>query len=85
MKFITWLGGVFKDENGNPSSKRIVGIMCSIFLCLSMYFDKAPSNYLVDAVALLAFGGLGLTSIDKIFDKIWGKRVNNKTSDTSNN
>jgi hypothetical protein len=81
--FVNWLGGLFKDEKGNPSSKRFVGIMCAIALCATMYHnsfstaDIAPAPYLVDAVALLAFGCLGLASADKIF----GKKDSNKTEE----
>jgi hypothetical protein len=71
QKFYSWIGGLFKDESGTPSSKRFVGIMCAIALCATMYHnsfstvDVAPAAYLVDAVALLAFGCLGLSSVDK--------------------
>jgi cobalamin biosynthesis protein CobD/CbiB len=70
-KLLLWVAGIFKDETGNPSSKRIVGVMCALALCLTMYHnsfstvDVAPAPYLVDAVALLAFGCLGLSSVDK--------------------
>jgi len=70
-KTISWISGLFKDEKGNPSSKRLVGIMCALSLCVTMYHnqfttaDVAPAQYLVDAVALLAFGCLGLSSVDK--------------------
>ena len=74
-KFITnileWVRGVFNDEKGNPSSKRIVGMGCAVALCITMYHnsfstvDMAPAEYLVDSVALLAFGCLGLASFDK--------------------
>lgn len=72
MKFSnSWVAGLFKDENGNPSSKRFIGILCGISLCVTMYhnsfstLDVAPSPVLVDAVAMLAFGCLGLASVDK--------------------
>ena len=45
--------------------------MCAIALCTTMYHnsfstvDVAPAPYLVQAVALLAFGCLGLSSADK--------------------
>ena len=71
MKLINWISELFKDEKGNPSSKRFVGILCAITLCITMYhnsfspLDTAPSTALVDAVALLAFSCLGLSSIDK--------------------
>jgi hypothetical protein len=73
---ITWLSEVLKDESGNPSSKRVVGVICALTLCVTMYSNSfteahfAPSRELVDAVALLAFGCLGLSSVDKI----WGKK-----------
>ena len=63
--------GLFTDEHGVISSKRFVGIMCATTLCVTMYHnsfstvDVAPSPVLVDAVALLAFSSLGLSSIDK--------------------
>lgn len=66
-----WVGGLFKDEKGTPSSKRFVGVACALTLCITMYHnsfstvDIAPAQYLVDAVALLAFGCLGLSSFDK--------------------
>jgi hypothetical protein len=77
MKKITdWLNGLLKDEKGTPSSKRFVGIFCALTLCITMYSNSftethfSPSKELVDAVALLAFGCLGLASVDKI----WGKK-----------
>ena len=75
MKLINWLGNVVRDEKGNPSSKRVVGIMCAIALCVTMYHNSfsptetAPSTALVDAVALLAFGCLGLSSVDKFTNR----------------
>jgi hypothetical protein len=76
MKFSTsWFAGLFKDEKGNPSSKRFVGILCGIALCVTMYhnsfspLDQAPSTVLVDAVAMLAFGCLGLASVDKFTNR----------------
>lgn len=66
---------IFTDESGQYSSKRFVGILCSLALVASLIinafvardFDKSSS--LVNSVALLAFGSLGLTSVDK-----WSKR-----------
>lgn len=70
-KIIDWVSGLFKDENGTPSSKRFVGIVCALTLCVTMYVnsyshgDIKPADSLVNAVALLAFGCLGLSSADK--------------------
>jgi hypothetical protein len=65
----------FNDEKGNLSMKRLCGLLCVIALCVTMYHNSfseehtAPSAILVESVALLAFGCLGLTSAEKIFKK----------------
>jgi hypothetical protein len=74
-KIINWICGLLKDEKGTPSSKRFIGILAGVSLCVTLYANQftdehiAPSSTLVNAVAALAFGALGLASIDKI----WGK------------
>lgn len=71
MKFSnTWFARLFNDEKGNPSSKRFIGIICGLSLCTALYFKNLnPSSAIVDSVALLAFGCLGLTAIDKITNR----------------
>jgi cobalamin biosynthesis protein CobD/CbiB len=68
-RIITWVQGLLKDEKGTPSSKRFVGIICALSLCVALFinlFTEHPvDGNLVNSVALLAFGGLGLSSIDK--------------------
>lgn len=72
---LNWIKGVFNDEKGNPSSKRIVGMGCAVALCVTMYHNSfsdvsvAPAEYLVNSVALLAFGCLGLASFDKFTNR----------------
>lgn len=62
---------IFTDESGVFSSKRLVGILCSLALITALIVDAftahkfQASSSIVDAVALLAFGSLGLTSLDK--------------------
>jgi len=65
------LNQLFIDETGKLSMKRVCGLLCTIALCATMYHNQfteaniAPSETLVNAVALLAFGCLGLSSVDK--------------------
>jgi hypothetical protein len=65
----------FQEDNGRFSMKRLCGLLCVITLCVTMYHNSfseehiAPSTILVESVALLAFGCLGLTSVEKIFKK----------------
>ena len=74
-----FIKSMLSDESGNVSSKRFVGIVAGISLCITMYVnsyshgDIKPSDTLVDAVAMLSFGCLGLASVDKVF----GKKSNN--------
>lgn len=70
---------VFQDETGSFSSKRLIGIIAGLTLCITLFansfFDEKikPAETLVEAVAMLSFGCLGLASVDKI----WAKRPNN--------
>jgi hypothetical protein len=65
----------FTEDNGRLSMKRLCGLMCVISLCVTMYHNSfsdehtAPSTILVESVALLAFGCLGLTTVEKVFKK----------------
>jgi hypothetical protein len=70
---------IFQDEKNRFSSKRFIGIVSGLTLCVTMYVnsythgDIKPSDTLVNAVAMLSFGSLGLASVDKVF----GKKDNN--------
>jgi hypothetical protein len=65
----------FCDESGQLSMKRVCGLLCVVTLCVTMYHNSfssehiAPSTILVESVALLAFGCLGLTTAEKILKK----------------
>lgn len=65
---IDFFKGIFcEGETNIPSSKRFVGIISSISLIIYMFvFPSSISN---NSVLLLALGGLGLSTIDKIFKK----------------
>lgn len=68
MKVVSFIAAFFQ-ENGVSSSKRLVGICCSAFLCHKMYVGSPASETVIMAVASLAFGCLGLTTAEKIFRK----------------
>jgi len=81
MKFFK---SMFGDGNGNISSKRVAGIICVVFLNVTLiansfsHGDIKPSDILVETVGLLAFGCLGLTSTEAIF----GKKYDTKKDET---
>ncbi len=67
--------GLFKDEKGITSSKRVAGMVCVVALVIALVANTfshesiKPSDTLVQAVALFAFGAFGLTSLDKFTKK----------------
>jgi len=77
-KLLNGVKSLLSDERGSISSKRFVGIICALFLCVTLYQNSfseehiAPSAPLVESVAALAAACLGLTSLDKIFGKVQG-------------
>lgn len=72
-KIIGWISGLLRDEKGTPSSKRFIGILAGITLCtalfINLYTDMPVEPTLVNSVAAICIGGLGLASADKIFGK----------------
>jgi len=80
-RIIEWLSGLLKDEKGTPSSKRFIGITSGLSLCVALFInlftEKPVEPTLVQAVAAICIGGLGLASADKI----WGNKDQNNSSE----
>ena len=65
-----FLGSLFQDERGVVSSKRFCGVVCTLVLCVTLFISEvrpsvAMPDTLVEAITALAFGCLGLSTIDK--------------------
>ena len=62
---------LLQDEQGAISSKRVAGLICVLCLNASLIIntispkEHQPSAPIVNAISLLAFGCLGLTTFDK--------------------
>jgi len=61
---------MMEGHNGGVSSKRFIGLLCSISLIVSLFISlfscgkyQAP-EFLIQTIGLLTFGCLGLTSVD---------------------
>jgi hypothetical protein len=65
-KFFTWAKG-FLSENGEASSKRLVGVISAIALSYTLL--KNQNEPLVYSVAALSAAALGITAVEKIFKK----------------
>lgn len=74
-KLFDFIGGFFSSRPDSPSMKRLCGLLCTIFLCYTLFENSktdekiTPSVPLVESVALLAFGCLGLTTAEVIKGK----------------
>ena len=68
----------FFTENEVASSKRLVGIACALTLCFLAIYKGITgdsteiSHPIVESIAMLAFGSLGLTTVKDIFKKVAG-------------
>ncbi len=59
--------GFFKDEGGEFSSKRLIGIFGGLSLILYMFIY--PSDYANSSVLIMSLGALGITGLEQIFKK----------------
>lgn len=67
QKFLTFIDGIFKDENGVISSKRFVGVIGALSLVVFMFIH--PTEWSNSSVLLMSLGSLGITGIETIFKK----------------
>ena len=67
QKFLTFIDGLFKDENGTLSSKRFVGIVGALSLVVFMFIH--PTEWSNSSVLIMSLGSLGITGLEQIFKK----------------
>lgn len=68
-----WLSNMLQAPSGNYSSKRVIGFICAMVLCvalfISMFTSYEPSKELVSSIEFITLGCLGFTSIDNFSKK----------------
>ena len=80
---------IFRDEKGNYSSNRFVGVLSGLSLCACLIISAAshreitPHDGLIEAVVFICAGSLGFGMINKVAEKIYGneKGQDNTTED----
>ena len=72
-RFFSWSKG-FLSENGEASSKRLVGVISAITLSYTLIRNQ--NEPLVYSVAALSAAALGITAAEKIFKKPTEKNEN---------
>jgi len=59
------------DERGSVSTKRLISIICAVFICATLLINSfshqeiGPSDKLVDAVMVICCVAMGATTFDK--------------------
>lgn len=80
---INFFKSLLGSGSNTLSSKRFTGVLCVLSLIVAFFISLfsngkfCANDTLVDTIALLAFGSLGLTSTETIF----GKKYDNKKKD----
>lgn len=72
MKIIEFLRKILSDQDGTPSSKRVIGIIAGLALIVMAFIY--PGNEIFYMVLILSLGGLGLASIDKLTNLFSNKK-----------
>lgn len=68
-------------EDGAISSKRFAGVISTLFLCITLFWNSfsdehtAPATILVECVTAVAIGALGISAAQTIFKKDDNKTI----------
>lgn len=64
---MNFLKGFFTENDGTPSSKRLVGVIGAFGLIAAMFIH--PCDTLYYCVTTVTLGGLAITGFEKILSK----------------
>ena len=74
-----FIKSLLQDERGQQSTKRIIALVGTMFLCTTMILNSyshesiKPSPELVSAVEMIVWVCIGATSLDKFASKLDSK------------
>jgi hypothetical protein len=64
-----WINNMFKDDNGNVSSKRFITFCCFILILVgflsNLYFDYVVEEFIFESVMYIVLIGLGAAAAEK--------------------
>ena len=71
---LDYIKGILGDNNGSPSSKRIISIVFAILIGVAfvanLFWGYVVADNILDAVMLVVIAGLGITGIEKFAPKV---------------
>ena len=74
MKHIfNYMHRVLADPNGNPSSKRLVTLICTILMTIgfiaNLFWEFKIDEFIFNSVMYIIIGGMGITGVEKFAPK----------------
>jgi hypothetical protein len=64
---------VMADPNGNPSSKRLVTLVCTTLMAIgfiaNLFWEFKMDEFIFNSVMYIIIGGMGITGVEKFAPK----------------
>ena len=68
-----YLKGIMSDNNGSPSSKRLVTILATILVAVgyvaNLFWDYTVEQFMFESMMFIVIAGLGITGAEKFAPK----------------
>ena len=66
---INYIKRLVSDQNGTPSSKRFVAILCTFLMAIAfianLFFGYKIDEFIFNAIMYVVIGTLGITGVEK--------------------
>jgi len=74
MKHIlNYMHRILADPNGNPSSKRLVTLVCTMLMTIgfiaNLFWEFKIDEFIFNSVMYIIIGGMGITGVEKFAPK----------------
>ena len=72
-KVLGYLKGIMSDNNGSPSSKRLVTLLATILVAVgyvaNLFWDYTVEQFMFESMMFIVIAGLGITGAEKFAPK----------------
>jgi len=70
---LNYVHRVLADPNGNPSSKRLITLICTMLMITgfvaNLFWRFTIDEFIFNAVMYIVIGGMGITGVEKFAPK----------------
>ena len=68
-----YLHELISDQNGSPSTKRLIIILCTILMATgyiaNLFWDYTVEEFMFNSIMYIVIGGMGITGVEKFAPK----------------